>query len=155
MSQQDVLSSSGHSRLTALLYRNLTSRTLVFTVPSSASTAQAPASTSLESATSTAKPTISIKTELKPDIKTEILPVVPAEDLQELEKKILITLNDFSLTLPVDVNSFRQNILKTFEGDVPLSTVEDMLQKFAAQLLIRFVVIMNYVWSTCLNYQGR
>ncbi|XP_064640544.1 N6-adenosine-methyltransferase subunit METTL3-like [Lineus longissimus] len=97
------------------------------TAGSSASTSK-PSSRSSSPAPSAAdvKPKGDVKTKLEP------IPIDPA-----VEKQLLNCLSDISLNFPLDASQLESLVSKALEKDsTPISAIEDLLEKFAAQQLI-------------------
>ena len=59
------------------------------------------------------------------------------EFIAEVETKLQLALSDLSLNFPIDSVHLSSIVTKQVNKPVSISTVEDFLQKFAAQALIR------------------
>jgi hypothetical protein len=71
----------------------------------------------------------------------EPVPIDPA-----VEKQLLNCLSDISLNFPLDMNQLGLLVSKALEKDsTPISAIEDLLEKFAAQQLIRSVHLKIFV----------
>lgn len=83
--------------------------------------------------------------DVKPDVKStklaekKVLPEqFPAELLASVEKDLLLVLDDVTLNLPVDLDVLTSEVCKARGSkDVPPRLVENLLQKFSAQMLVR------------------
>jgi len=53
-----------------------------------------------------------------------------------VERTLLGQLTDISLNLPVDLIELWQSTMKAVNSDVPLSAVDNLVQKYAAQSLL-------------------
>ena len=53
-----------------------------------------------------------------------------------MERTLLGQLTDLSLNLPVDLVVLQQATIKAVNRDVPLSVVDNLVQKYAAQSLL-------------------
>ena len=74
-----------------------------------------------------------------------VLPTIhlPLEVLHQVERHLLVILSDITLILPMEVSIFMSQVRKQMNQMIPESVVEDLMSKFAAQLLITFVYIMK------------
>ena len=100
------------------------------TLPAAISSSSSSASSTAQATSSTSSPTATTVTAAPP-------PEPAAKSDPEVEKILLVTLCDVGLTLPIDSITLINSVSKTLDRDVPFTVVEDLLQKFAAQTLIR------------------
>ena len=54
-----------------------------------------------------------------------------------IEKQLLGYLSDITMNFPIEISAIMTSLTKEVKQEVPYRTVEDLLQKFAAQRLIR------------------
>ena len=90
--------------------------------------------------------------DIKPDVKPDIKPPVKieqetpteqfsVEETAAIEKELLLVLDDVSLNLPVELDVLMDELCKVrgSSRDVSADLVENLLQKFAAQMMVRCV----------------
>ena len=66
-------------------------------------------------------------------------PQVNPDLLSQVETQLQLYLSDVTLNFPIEGNFLYNYVSKQLDNKFPLSAVEDLLQKFAAQQLIRYL----------------
>ena len=95
-----------------------------------ASTSDGPSSASESIAT------VEKKSEVKPEVKEEKVKVNP-DILKEIEKQILLTLDDATIELPIETEELFRLVNKNASiPEMTLSVVDDLLQKFSVLMLL-------------------
>ena len=64
---------------------------------------------------------------------------IAPEVLAQLEKNLLSALDDINMNLPIDAVTLAGTASVSLTQEVPIRSVEDLLEKFAAQALIVYV----------------
>lgn len=73
------------------------------------------------------------------EVKEEKEKISP-EKLKEIENKLLLVLDDATIELPIDVIDLHKLVAKHIPNEtIPLTAVEDLVQKFTAQTAVKSV----------------